>query len=211
MFYKINLLYYIWMLNDITNCMNETKSLTNLPHQQNNNVKYCRLGSTSTLIKQTFFIYKAFNTFWNYYCFVFRINLPWCCHMKTHKFFQNVQYACVHLTWLFHFILIMQIGEILHNTKCFWIALDKPCPNFIPILFFAHESNVPKCFLESIITHLLHYFISILQIEELLHNTKCFWETFDKSCPSFLLGEQNQLTRKKKLELKVEWKMNNFK
>ncbi len=51
------------MLNDITNCMNETKSLTNLPHQQNNNVKYCRLGSTSTLIKQTFFIYKAFNTF----------------------------------------------------------------------------------------------------------------------------------------------------
>ncbi len=43
------------MLNDITNCMNETKSLTNLPHQQNNNVKYCRLGSTSTLIKQTYF------------------------------------------------------------------------------------------------------------------------------------------------------------
>jgi hypothetical protein len=28
------------MLNDITNCMNETKSLANLSHQQNNNVKY---------------------------------------------------------------------------------------------------------------------------------------------------------------------------
>jgi hypothetical protein len=54
------------MLNDITNCMNETKSLANLPHQQNNNVKYGRLGSTSTLIKQTIFFYKTFNTFWNY-------------------------------------------------------------------------------------------------------------------------------------------------
>jgi hypothetical protein len=100
----------------------------------------------------------------------------------------------------------MQIGEILHNTKCFWIAFDKFYPSFIPILFFANESNVQKCFLGSIVTHLLHYFFSILQIEELLHNTKCFWETFDKSCPSFFLGEQNQLTRKKKLELRVEWK-----
>jgi len=149
------------------------------------------------------------NTFWNYYCFVFRINLPWCCHMKTHKFFQNVKYACMHLTWFFHFILIMQIGEILHNTKCFWIAFDKF--SFIPILFFAHESNVQKCFLGSIFTHLLHYFISILQIEELLHNTKCFWETFDKFCLSFWLGEQNQLIRKKKLELKVEWKKKQLK
>jgi hypothetical protein len=57
MFYKINLLYCIWMLNDISNCMNETKSLANLPHQQNNNVKYCRLGPTSTLIKQTIIIF----------------------------------------------------------------------------------------------------------------------------------------------------------
>lgn len=46
------------MLNDITNCMNETKSLANLPHQQNNNVKYCRLRSTSTLTKQTFVFTK---------------------------------------------------------------------------------------------------------------------------------------------------------
>jgi hypothetical protein len=69
--------------------------------------------------------------------------------------------------------------------KVFWIAFDKSCPSFIPILIFAHESNVQKCFLGSTFTHLLHYFISILQIEELLYNTKCFWETFDKSCPSF--------------------------
>jgi hypothetical protein len=94
----------------------------------------------------------------------------------------------------------MQIGEILHNSKCFWIAFDKSCPSFILISFFAHESNVQKCFLGSIFTHLPHYFISILQIEELFHNTKCFWETFDKFCPSFLFGEQNQLTRKMKLE-----------
>lgn len=69
--------------------------------------------------------------------------------------------------------------------------------------FYSLHMKVQKCFLGSIFIQLLHYFISILQIEELLHNTKCFGETFDKSCPSFLLGEQNQLT-KKKLELKVE-------
>jgi hypothetical protein len=44
----------------------------------------------------------------------------------------------------------MQIGEILHNTKCFWIAFDKSYPSFIPILFFANESNVQNASLEAL-------------------------------------------------------------
>jgi hypothetical protein len=152
MFYKIKLLYCIWMLNDITNCMHETKPLANLPHQQNNNVKYCRLGSTSTLIKTNNYY---FTKHWIHFEIIIVLWFASDYHdvviWKHTSFFKMLSMHDVHLTWFFHFILVMQF--------------DKSCPSFISISFFAHESNVKKCFPESIFTHLLHYFISVLQIE----------------------------------------------
>ncbi len=99
----------------------------------------------------------------------------------------SIQFHCLHLTVVLKSFLYT-ILQLFHFNCAYWKvfctfflggeAIDKSGFSFIPIWIFAHENSVEKSFLGCT---LHNYFITVLQIGELLHNTKCFWESFGQS------------------------------
>jgi hypothetical protein len=74
---------------------------------------------------------------------------------------------------------LWKLESFLHFFFCFFVeAIDKSSFSFIPIWIFAHENSIEKSFCGCT---LHNYFITVLQIGELLHSTKCFWEAFGNS------------------------------